>query len=434
MESRKINAINTQNFYLNRYSDKISLIEAAPAQNLNLIVTIPAFAEPDAYFAINSLFEAQLPKCGVEVILLFNQPDNASNELNQQNLFSIQKVEELLNSKNLPFPVHVLKIFNLPKKHAGVGLARKIIMDEAVRRFELINNKNGIIVCFDADSEVSSNYFIEIENYFLQNPKIEAAGICFAHPFEKLANISPQRKAIVQYELHLRYYIQALKFAKHPHAFHTIGSSMAVKSITYQKVGGMNKRKAGEDFYFLQKIIPRGYFGEINKTSVFPSPRSSFRVPFGTGKAVGDFLQEEKHSFNSYDFETFKYLKLFFKDVEQFFYLEIDEIQKIIEEKNPMMFEFLINQNGFDGLQEVKRNTATLTNFFHRFFGWFNAFMCLKFVHFAENYFERKPVVSQAILLLKAINYSKFSEAITDEQLLLIFRKLDKQTKSDELI
>ncbi len=41
------------------------------------------------------------------------------------------------------------------------------------------------------------------------------------------------------------------------HAYHTIGSSMAVRCSAYAKIGGMNRRKAGEDFIFYTNLYPR---------------------------------------------------------------------------------------------------------------------------------------------------------------------------------
>ncbi len=56
---------------------------------------------------------------------------------------------------------------NLPRKHAGVGLARKIGMDQAVLRFAAVHNFRGIIVNLDADSVCNKNYFTEILNHFM---------------------------------------------------------------------------------------------------------------------------------------------------------------------------------------------------------------------------------------------------------------------------
>jgi len=138
-----------------------------------------------------------------------------------------------------------------------------------------------------------NRFFAEIEKHFEQHSNTPGCSIYFEHPIagnEFEANIY---EGIINYELHLRYYYQALKYCGLQYAFHTVGSSMVVRSSAYQKQGGMNKRKAGEDFYFIHKIIALGNFSELNSTVVYPSPRISDRVPFGTGKAIGDWIEQE---------------------------------------------------------------------------------------------------------------------------------------------
>lgn len=90
----------------------------------------------------------------------------------------------------------------------------------------------------------------------------------------------------MKYELYLRYYRLALEYTGHPHAYHCIGSAFAVRTLDYVAQGGMNKRQAGEDFYFLQKLIATGRYATLQSTQVYPSPRFSGRTPFGTGQAV----------------------------------------------------------------------------------------------------------------------------------------------------
>ncbi len=68
----------------------------------------------------------------------------------------------------------------------------------------------------------------------------------------------------------------------------------------------MNKRKAGEDFYFIQKIIELGNYTELNTTGVIPSPRISNRVPFGTGKAIGDWVKQGSEEYFTYHPQTFR--------------------------------------------------------------------------------------------------------------------------------
>jgi hypothetical protein len=146
-----------------------------------------------------------------------------------------------------------------------------------------------VIACFDADCTCDPNYLAATENFFQSQPSAPGASIYFEHPLD-----GENREPIALYELHLRYYVEALRYAGFPHAYHTIGSSMAARADPYFKQGGMNKRKAGEDFYFLHKIIPLGGFGEINDTRVIPSPRASHRVPFGTGRAPAPLVGQPR--------------------------------------------------------------------------------------------------------------------------------------------
>jgi len=268
---------------------------------------------------------------------------------------------------------------NLPDKHSGVGLARKIGMDEAVCRFENIK-KDGIIACFDADSTCQNNYLVELEKHFENNPKSPACSIHFEHPLQGSEFSEENYLAIEAYELHLRVYKNALKFCGFPFAFHTIGSSMAVKSKAYQKQGGMNKRKAGEDFYFLQKMMTLGNYTELNSTTVYPSPRISDRVPFGTGRAMQNYLSGEQKNYTTYAIQSFLDLKLLVEQLDNLYHNEIDLPLSISEYLNTISF----NEN----LKKIRQNSTSATHFKQLFFNWFNAFKVLKFVHFARKHVD----------------------------------------------
>ncbi|MDV7389769.1 hypothetical protein RZS08_00385, partial [Arthrospira platensis SPKY1] len=73
----------------------------------------------------------------------------------------------------------ILEELYLPHKQAGVGLARKIGMDEACFRLEKVGNPAGIIACFDADSRCDANYFVELEAFFRDRPDLQACAIRF---------------------------------------------------------------------------------------------------------------------------------------------------------------------------------------------------------------------------------------------------------------
>ena len=126
--------------------------------------------------------------------------------------------------------------------------------------------------------------------------------------------------------MHLRYYYQGLAYSGFPYVFHTVGSAIAVKALSYVKAGGMNSRQAGEDFYFIQKLVPSGGYFNLNSTTVYPSPRASFRVPFGTGASIGKLTEDNSSILLTYNFLAFKELRTFFGMIENIYNCKPEEL------------------------------------------------------------------------------------------------------------
>ena len=343
--------------YFERFGFCGRQIDRPPPNNLGIVVVVPCFDEPDIVSALESLRACERPQSAVEIIVVVNSASDAPADVKERNRKSAEQARQY---------AHAIHCADLPPKHAGVGLARKIGMDEAVRRL----GDDGIIVNFDADCRCDPNYLRTIEQHFVKDPETPGCSIYFEHP----------PGAVDLYELHLRYYVQGLRYAGHPYAFHTIGSCMAVRSQVYMEQGGMNKRKAGEDFYFLQKVIALGNYTDLVVTRVIPSGRESHRVPFGTGKAVSDQLRGKPAL--TYPFEAFEDLKRFFEDMQH---------------PPPAMQPFLKAQNFDNKLEEIRGNTASDATFRDRFFQWFNGFMAMKWIHFARDYhYGSRPVAEEA--------------------------------------
>ena len=76
---------------------------------------------------------------------------------------------------------HVVQLDDLPAKHAGAGLARKLVMDEAIRRFNTIGNSQGIVLSLDADTTVAQNYLTSLHSHFRNNPTVVGCSIYFEH-------------------------------------------------------------------------------------------------------------------------------------------------------------------------------------------------------------------------------------------------------------
>ena len=363
--------------YLERYAWKQELFpDFVPPKNLGMVIVIPAFKETSIELALDALNHCDEPEKEVLIVVVVNESKIASEEISEINQLCLDTIRSF-DSK-----FHILSTYlKLPEKKAGVGLARKIGMDEAVRIFRKVDH-DGPIVCYDADCRCDENYLTEIEQTY-NNHKVNAGIVFYEHQLNR-AN----HEAILSYELYLRYYIDALRFTTFPYAHQTLGSCITVRCSHYEKVGGMNTRKAGEDFYFLNKTIPLGGFVEINNTSVKPSDRVSDRVPFGTGKAVNDILQDED-VYYVYHPNTFEDLKLFFSRMD--WYNESEEWNI------PRSMKDFLGADWKEQILDLKSQVASKENFEKRFFHWFDAFKVLKFVHFCRDYYYQNVELKEAL-------------------------------------
>ena len=298
-------------------------------------------------------------------------------------------------------------------------------MDEAVRRFNQLNKPDGIILNLDADCIVESNYFVSICSELLYKKDRTACSIYFEHPLSGNDFEDKIYKYISLYELHLRYYFQGLAFSGFPYVFHTVGSAIAVKALSYVKAGGMNRRQAGEDFYFIQKLVPAGGYFNLNSTVVYPSPRASSRVPFGTGASIGKLTGENSKTLLTYNFLAFRELRLFFGMSEKFYQSDSDELSEYYKSFPPGIKSFLVKNEWVEKMTEIRNNTTNLLSYEKRFFGWFNMFKIVKYLnHVSQEIFDKKPVPESASDLLDAIGIPLNSKDPVD--LLLCYRAMEK--------
>jgi hypothetical protein len=162
----------------------------------------------------------------------------------------------------------------------------------------------------------------------------------------------------------------------------------------------MNKRKAGEDFYFLHKIIPLGGFKELNQTRVIPSPRQSDRVPFGTGAAISKLLKSSEIVYFTYNPEAFNHLRYFFSILSGFYKSDSAKFTDWKKEIHPSLIQFLKKNNFEEKLVEINSNCKQAEAFRKRFYHWFNGLMVLQYLNEShENDFKKLPVTDATQIL-----------------------------------
>ena len=388
----------------------------------NIIVVIPAFREKDYIFdTLRSLSDSSAGTTGnISVIVVINASETAGDTVRKEQEELYRLLVSYSGSVEVPnLHIFPLKELDMPKKHAGVGYARKLGMDQAVLWFVNSGIYDGVIVSLDADAVVAPNYFEEIEKYF-SGEKRTGCSIYFEHPF-----MGDGKEAIALYELHLRYYKQALRFAGFPYAYHTVGSAFAVRAANYVMAGGMPRKQAGEDFYLIQKIVQSGGYGELNTTCVYPSSRPSDRVPFGTGPAVKKMM-ENQTNFLTYHLDPILELKSFFDLKYDLFNTTKERYDEVLSSLSDGLREFLVWDDFFSQIVFVNENCSTKDVFGKRFFEVFNAFKIVKYLNFVHGkHYSKVPVADAALSLLEKMN-SDVPPSGDAENLLGVFRDIDR--------
>jgi hypothetical protein len=414
--------------YIEQQNKNSALDIELPEIQASVFIVIPCFNEPDIISTINSLSKCNIPKSKVAVLIVVNSSEDSPSDAISQNLITLSNIKRWKRKNPDSFlNIFDLHITNLPRKFAGVGWARKIGMDEVIKQLDRTGQEDGIIVSLDADCTVLPNYLSVIERSFEENEKNNFFTIDFSHSTDSKGLSDFEQEGIIRYELYMRYYRNAMEVCGYPHSIHTVGSSFAVRASAYVKQGGMNRRKAGEDFYFLHKLVLLGPYGNICSTTVYPSPRISDRVPFGTGAAMKKWAEGNSELMSTYSFDAFLSLNPFFENPEQFLKLNEKEIWEVFNTYANALKSYIKQSATDKAIMELQANCSNTSTFVKRFFHRINAFWILKYLNFVHTrYFNRGDLYNEScrLLLQKEIEIPK---DVLPIQILELFRNLDRK-------
>ncbi|AFN73979.1 hypothetical protein MROS_0737 [Melioribacter roseus P3M-2] len=374
--------------------DSIAVVPAIDEYD-NLIVLLNSLAELEKKYLDDTLF-----------LFVINNSDKAGEGVKENNRRSLEMINNLICNKitdtrlnpgiiesglNLGTVDASTPGNELPDKHAGVGYARKTGMDLALTKFDYSNDKKKIIICLDADCTVDNNYLTEIVESFNKR-NLNAAYVDYEHT---LPSDEIEKSAAITYEIFLRYYTLMLKYTNSPYAYQTIGSTMVCTAEFYCKAGGMNKKKAGEDFYFLEKLRKQTDIKLISGAKVRPAGRISWRVPFGTGRSINEFCNSVKEKGNAeselsvYNPSIFLLLKKWHAVYYRHDYYENGrEILNSAVSVHEGIEKFLVEQGFPIAWERINENAASPDQIMKQKFLWFDAFRTMKLIHYLrDNYF-----------------------------------------------
>lgn len=387
----KSNRLVTRKDIRAQYLKRFSKDQPLPASSRPLCVVIPAYAEYDELFqTLESLCHCQDTEHARVVVVVNHGPHapKADRDNNNQVWDELQSWQSKdLNGLELSCVDARAKGLFGRDRHIGVGLARRLGLDSALAAYQGPCEAQSL-VCLDADSPVTPNYFTALRRWSQSQGQSAAANIAFEH---RLPEPGPARQNIIRYELFLRSYVGGLQWQQHPYCHHSIGSCFVVRAKSYVAVRGMPLLKAAEDFYFLNKVRKVGAIDLIGEPRVRPSARVSERVIFGTGK----YMRRSEH-----------------EDTERVFY-DLRTYPLMMRVRAALMrggleteLAALSADTDFDWCEYLRSRSwperrKTLKTAIHprgsRFDDWFDGFETLKMVHSIRDHIYPAQRAEQAL-------------------------------------
>ena len=194
------------------------------------------------------------------------------------------------------------------------------------------------------------------------------------------------------YEISLYYYVNRLKHANSPYAFHTVGSTITVNAKDYALVRGTPKRLAGEDFYLLNKLAKTGLVLSASSAPIELDARVSHRTPFGTGSSI-DRIQCLSNPIE----ETLYYQPAIFELLKAL----LARLPLIWDENkvahtfrhDDLLANWGAETGAFDEIGKQKHRLKSRQVFVKFLRDWFDGFRTLKFVHYMrDKHYPSQPI------------------------------------------
>lgn len=366
--------------YLSNYGDQVINIEIKNIPEFDYVVVIPAYNEGDDFLR-NLLGINNIARASILIIVVVNGPENSCPKQNQ---ILCEKVLALGAHREIALNLRLVSLgkcslalcgpYFLPPEQ-GVGRARKMGADIALKLIAAGKIACSLIFSTDADAILPPDYCEAGQ----ASTNHHTAALVFPFVHRRPDN-QDLKQAIELYERRLNLYVEGLKIAGSPYAFHTIGSTIALHAESYAQVRGFPCRSAGEDFYVLNKLKKVGMIDTVDCSPLILSSRVSDRVPYGTGPALANllkesFIQEARIFYNPQVFVLLKEL------LDHAQLLILNGSTDIITGLGSDTHEAFSSLRGSQRLAENLSFRKSPKDRLKAFHDWFDGFLTLKFIH-----------------------------------------------------
>jgi len=409
--------------YLERYGEPAAhehYVTAQPAlqRRYRWVLIVPAFDEAADFIArlLGNLTFGNQPNA-LLVISVINAPVDAGASARTRTLALLETPPVRNHCAGIDILTIDAASHALPADQA-TGLARKIGNDIACHLMLRGQIKNLVLCNTDADAVLPPDYFRQIAAAYFTDSRIGNATQSRASanknelpgalilPFTHHSSDPHLHDAGQLYELYLRRLYENLAQCGSPYAYPALGSVLAINPALYAKSRGFPKRRAGEDFYLLNKIAKLADVVHLAGNPIVLEARASSRVPFGTGPAIEKALHTKAVEFSSYSPASFALLNRFYSG-----FRELGEVSNthpsargIVRDKlwptswqDPDLL-WLLKRLGLPTvLKKLQANHPTGNAQRRAVHEWFDALKIVRFLNEARHFHPDEPLLKTTI-------------------------------------
>jgi hypothetical protein len=385
--------------YLARHAEpEARIADALPGEYGHALI-VPAYGERESLFSLLASVPGG-PTGPVLIVVVLNARADSPEEVHASNTAARERLArelpEIAVLSDAPF-VRAYRLAGgalvlvdrarpgaLLPEGQGVGLARKIGNDLALRLASLGRLASPWLHNTDADTLLPRDYFEQTQSC---DPSTTAAAIYFyAHRFEEDEDLALAGRL---YEISLRYYVLGLAWAGSPYAYQSMGSCIAVPGIHYAAVRGFPRKNAAEDFYVLDKLAKTGAIARLAGSPLTLEGRPSDRVPFGTGRALRDLVGKKRPlaGFRLYHPLVFAHLAAWLEVLDRV--AATGDPARALETlpasgpffRTDLLREALEKLGAGPAIAEARERSSDAVTLRRHLHTWFDAFRTLKLVH-----------------------------------------------------
>jgi hypothetical protein len=393
--------------YLSQYAETESIDVSIKSHQYDCVIVIPICNE--SMLCLHTVFK-NISAVNILIIAVVNSPKSPKNKKWQSDnqLF----INEVCKNSDAQFKVgNNIQLYKYDNSNdillidrnsdgqqidakQGVGLARKIGCDVALKLYALDLIKCPWIFSTDADVILPENYF---ENSFLMSDDYSTLALNFEH----FSDDSRLNQLQYYYDFKLRYYHAGIKYANTHYDYIPLGSTLVVSMMSYAQVRGFPKKNAGEDFYLLNKLAKIKPVYYEHDVVVKIQSRFSNRVPFGTGPALSKINSLNSiDDYKYYNPQCFLYLKKWQKYLDSLYHNAVLKITTPEDLVLQGLYKFFNCQILF---QKSSHQITSRQRWAQFIMQWFDAFRTLKAVHYFDKIFPQENYKQ----LLKSHNFVK---------------------------